>query len=62
MVCLPTTQSKKISVGKNGKLATYHIEHKFVEKYLKTKGINSQKSCIFAEKLQDRQIQSYDVQ
>jgi hypothetical protein len=39
-LCPPTTQSKKTT--------DYHIEQNFVEKYLKAKSINSEKSCIFA--------------
>jgi len=46
-LCPPTTQSKRISVRKSGKWLTYHIEHKFVEKYLKMQSINSEKIISF---------------
>jgi len=42
-LCPPTTQSK-MNIGKiqtSRKYTTYHIEHKFVERYLKTKKYQS---------------------
>jgi hypothetical protein len=48
LLCPPTTQSKK-SIQEDSAKWKSESEHKFVEKYLKTKRINSEKNCIFAE-------------